>query len=64
VTADHRRPGCGIAEYHEIGLDHFILSGQPHVEEALWFGEGVLPLLSAHGLTASTAPDPAISASL
>ncbi len=41
-----------IAEYHEIGFDHVILSGQPHVEEALEVGEGVLPLLGRAGLLA------------
>ena len=32
-----RRP---LAEYHALGIDHFILSGQPHIEEAYWFAEG------------------------
>jgi alkanesulfonate monooxygenase len=57
------RPGAGVAlvgshediadrlaEYHRLGLDDFILSGQPHVEEAYWFGEGVMPLLRERGL--------------
>jgi len=57
------RPGAGVAlvgshdevadrigEYHALGLDDFILSGQPHVEEAYWVGEGVLPLLRERGL--------------
>ena len=39
-----------IAEYHEIGFDHVILSGQPHLEEAWEVGEGVLPILSRAGL--------------
>jgi alkanesulfonate monooxygenase len=39
-----------IEEYHALGMDHFILSGQPHLEEAYWFGEGVLPLLRARRL--------------
>jgi alkanesulfonate monooxygenase len=34
-----------IAEYHELGFEHVILSGQPHLEEAWEVGEGVLPLL-------------------
>jgi alkanesulfonate monooxygenase len=41
-----------IAEYHAAGFDHFILSGQPHVEEAWWFGEGVIPRLRAADLLA------------
>jgi alkanesulfonate monooxygenase len=39
-----------IADYHRLGIDHFIMSGQPHLEEAYWFGEGVLPLLRGDGL--------------
>jgi alkanesulfonate monooxygenase len=39
-----------IAEYHAIGFDAFILSGYPHLEEAYWFGEGVMPLLRERGL--------------
>ncbi len=27
-----------------------MLSGHPHLEEAYWFGEGVLPRLAARGL--------------
>jgi alkanesulfonate monooxygenase len=54
------RPGAGTAlvgsheqvaermwEYHELGIDEFILSGHPHLEEAYAVGEGVLPLLAA-----------------
>lgn len=31
-------------------LDHFILSGYPHLEEAYIFGEGVRPNLTRRGL--------------
>jgi len=34
------------------GNNHFILSGQPHLEEAYWFGEGVMPILRKSGLLA------------
>ena len=34
-----------IAQYRAIGVDHFILSGQPHIEEAYWFAEDVAPLV-------------------
>jgi hypothetical protein len=30
---------------HSLGFDEFILSGYPHLEEAYWFAEGVLPIL-------------------
>ncbi len=39
-----------IAEYHAFGFDEFIFSGYPHLEEAYWFGEGVMPVLRARGL--------------
>lgn len=39
-----------IAEYHQTGVDEFILSGYPHVEEAMWFSEGVMPILRERGL--------------
>lgn len=35
-----------VGEYEEQGFSHFILSGYPHVEEAYWFAEGVLPVLA------------------
>jgi alkanesulfonate monooxygenase len=35
-----------MLEYHQLGIDEFILSGYPHLEEAYQVGEGVLPLLS------------------
>ncbi|WP_415126881.1 FMNH2-dependent alkanesulfonate monooxygenase [Paracoccus sp. (in: a-proteobacteria)] len=34
-----------IDEYRRVGIDTFILSGYPHLEEAYSFGERVLPLL-------------------
>jgi alkanesulfonate monooxygenase len=42
-----------IAEYHELGIDEFILSGYPHLEEAYQMGEGVMPVLRARGLLAA-----------
>jgi alkanesulfonate monooxygenase len=39
-----------IAEYHDLGIDEFIFSGYPHLEEAHWFGEGVMPVLRRRGL--------------
>lgn len=39
-----------IAEYQALGIDSFILSGYPHLEEAYRFAELVMPLLPlAHG---------------
>lgn len=32
-----------IEEYRDVGIDEFIFSGYPHLEEAVHFGKGVLP---------------------
>ncbi|MFG1779425.1 LLM class flavin-dependent oxidoreductase [Micromonospora sp. NPDC049048] len=50
LVGSHTEVADRIAEYHALGLDEFILSGHPHLEEAYWFGEGVLPILRARGL--------------
>lgn len=44
-----------IAEYADIGIDEFIFSGYPHLEELYWFGEGVVPILRERGLYKGTA---------
>ncbi|GII82635.1 alkanesulfonate monooxygenase [Sphaerisporangium siamense] len=49
LVGSHAEVAERILEYHRLGIDEFILSGHPHVEEAYWFGEGVLPILSASG---------------
>ena len=46
----HTEVADRIQEYHELGFDEFILSGHPHLEEAFWFGEGVMPELRRRGL--------------
>jgi alkanesulfonate monooxygenase len=48
-----------IEEYHRLGFDDFILSGYPHLEEAYWFGEGVLPVLRRRGLATGGVDEPA-----
>ncbi|MEU7923943.1 LLM class flavin-dependent oxidoreductase [Micromonospora sp. NPDC049801] len=50
LVGSHREIADRIAEYHALGIDEFILSGYPHLEEAYWFGEGVLPILRQRGL--------------
>ena len=40
-----------IEEYAALGLDKFILSGYPHLEEAYRFAELVFPLLSRKAKT-------------
>lgn len=41
-----------LEEYQHHGFDEFILSGYPHLEEAHWVGEGVMPELRRRGLLA------------
>jgi alkanesulfonate monooxygenase len=53
LVGSHDEVTARIAEYHEAGFDHVILSGQPHLEEAYWFGEGVIPRLRRAGLLAA-----------
>jgi len=45
-----------IEQYAEVGISEFVLSGYPHLEEAYWFGEGVLPELARRGLWSHPAP--------
>ncbi|WP_341927355.1 LLM class flavin-dependent oxidoreductase [Nocardioides psychrotolerans] len=50
LVGSHQEVADRIEDYHRIGIDEFILSGYPHVEEAYWFAEGVMPLLRAKGI--------------
>lgn len=52
LVGSHEQVADRIAEYHELGLDEFVLSGYPHLEEAYAFGEGVIPILADRGLLA------------
>ncbi|WP_224300965.1 LLM class flavin-dependent oxidoreductase [Streptomyces olivaceus] len=49
LVGSHDEVAERIKEYHALGIDEFVLSGYPHLEEAYWFGEGVLPRLAAQG---------------
>jgi len=50
LVGSHQEVAERIAEYAEVGIEEFVLSGYPHLEELYWFGEGVLPLLERRGL--------------
>lgn len=52
LVGSHEEVANLIVEYYSGGFDEFILSGYPHLEEAYYFAEGVLPLLRAKGVAA------------
>ncbi|HEY3685424.1 MAG TPA: LLM class flavin-dependent oxidoreductase [Streptosporangiaceae bacterium] len=45
LVGSHAEVAALIRDYRSLGIEEFILSGYPHLEEAYWFGEGVRPLL-------------------
>ena len=45
LVGDPEQVAARMKEYMDIGIDHFILSGYPHLEEAYRFAELVFPLL-------------------
>jgi len=49
LVGSHAQVADLIEEYAALGISEFILSGYPHLEEAYWFGEGVLPELHRRG---------------
>jgi alkanesulfonate monooxygenase len=56
LVGSHEQVADRIEEYHDLGIDEFILSGYPHLEESYSFGEGVLPVLAARGLWTNPVP--------
>jgi alkanesulfonate monooxygenase len=50
LVGSHEEVADRIKEYAALGIEEFILSGYPHLEEAYWFGESVLPRLEREGL--------------
>lgn len=45
LVGDPQQVAARIREYAELGLEYFVLSGYPHLEEAYRFAELVFPLL-------------------
>jgi alkanesulfonate monooxygenase len=50
LVGSHAEVADRLEEYHSLGIDHAILSGQPHLEEAYWFAEGAGRLLRERGV--------------
>jgi alkanesulfonate monooxygenase len=57
LVGSHDEVAERIAEYYELGIDEFILSGYPHLEEAYQVGEGLMPVLRRRGLMTSPHDD-------
>ncbi len=47
LVGSHQQVAERIEEYRQAGVEEFILSGYPHLEEAYAFAEGARPLLTA-----------------
>src|SRR5580704_14739598 len=62
LVGSHGQVADLIEEYAALGISEFILSGHPHLEEAYWFGEGVLPELRRRGRWVPSTPLSAVSA--
>ena len=56
LVGSHAEVADRILEYHALGIDEFIMSGYPNLEEAYWFGEGVMPRLGRLGHWRHPAP--------
>jgi alkanesulfonate monooxygenase len=57
LVGSHQEVASLIEEYHSLGIEEFILSGYPHLEEAYWFAEGVRPHLENRGLLTDLRPE-------
>ncbi|KAA2260083.1 LLM class flavin-dependent oxidoreductase [Solihabitans fulvus] len=62
LVGSHEEVADLIEEYHAVGVDEFVLSGYPHLEEAYWFGEGVRPVLARRGLLGTATDSTLVSA--
>ncbi len=56
MVGSHAEVADLIEEYAAVGIEEFVLSGYPHLEESYWFGEGVLPELAKRGRWQHPAP--------
>lgn len=59
LVGSHAEVADRIIEYSSVGATEFVLSGYPDLEEAYYFGEGVVPELLARGVRVTNHPTPA-----
>ncbi|ALC05616.1 Alkanesulfonate monooxygenase [Corynebacterium deserti GIMN1.010] len=60
LVGSHAEVADRIEEYASLGLDNFVLSGYPNLEEAFHFGEGVIPELLRRGVAVKNREKPAL----
>ncbi|MDR3178002.1 MAG: FMNH2-dependent alkanesulfonate monooxygenase [Campylobacteraceae bacterium] len=51
LVGDPKAVAAKIKEYADLGIDTFVLSGYPHLEEAVRFAELVFPLIGKKAIT-------------
>ncbi len=56
MVGSHQEIADLVEQYAAVGIEEFVLSGYPHLEEAYHFGEGVLPELALRGRWTSPLP--------
>jgi alkanesulfonate monooxygenase len=56
LVGSHEQVADLIEEYASLGIEEYVLSGYPHLEEAQQFGEGVLPVLRRRGVVGPQRP--------
>ncbi|MDO9456846.1 LLM class flavin-dependent oxidoreductase [Nocardioides sp.] len=56
MVGSHSEIADLVEQYAAVGIQEFVLSGYPHLEESYRFGEGVLPELARRGLWDHPAP--------
>jgi len=61
LVGSHEEVADRIEEYAGVGIQEFVLSGYPHLEELYWFGEGVLPILRRRGLWSEPWSEPIVA---
>lgn len=58
LVGSYRQVAERIAEYKKAGINHFIFSGYPHLEETYEVGEGVVPELQQLGFSVKNHDQP------